>query len=262
MGRIGPADRPYPTWRAVGTNIDVSTWGSGLPVLFITVSEHDDRARDRLLAIGEIAAEVAHELRNVLQIISASAYLARQNPPESLPQIEKIERNARLAFSIVDDLMSLARGEPANATPIQLAEVIAHARIELEPEAAAWDDAITPGDLKVRAHAGLFARVFHALYENAMHVSAPRAPAIATRAWSENGRAVIEISDDGPGVEPSIAPRIFDPLVTGRSGGSGLGLAMAKRIVAAHGGTIALVESKPEAGGLKGATFRIELPGA
>jgi signal transduction histidine kinase len=222
------------------------------------VSEHDDKARERLLAIGEIAAEVAHELRNVLQIISASAYLARQNPSWSLPQIEKIERNARLAFTIVDDLMSLARGEPAHATPIQVAEVVSHARTELEPDAAAWKDEIVPGDLKVRAHAGLFARVLHALYENAMHVSAPRAPAIATRAWSENGRTVIEVSDDGPGVPAEIAPRIFDPLVTGRSGGSGLGLAMATRIVAAHGGTIALVESREKIG----ATFRIELPGA
>jgi len=159
--------------------------------------------------------------------------------------------------------MSLARGEPAHATPLLVAEVVSHARIELEPEAAAWEDAITPGDLKVRVHAGLFARVFHALYENAMHVCAPRAPAIATRAWSENGRAVIEISDDGPGVAAEIAPRIFDPLVTGRSGGSGLGLAMAKRIVAAHGGTIALVASRGDAsGGGTGATFRIELPGA
>ena len=73
----------------------------------------------------------------------------------------------------------------------------------------------------------------------------------------ENGRAVIEVSDDGPGVTPAIAPRIFDPLVTGRSGGSGLGLALAKRIVAAHGGTITLAEPRE---GVTGATFRIELP--
>jgi signal transduction histidine kinase len=217
--------------------------------------------RERLAAIGEIAAEVAHELRNVLQIISASAYVARQNPAESLPQIEKIERNARLAFSIVDDLMSLARGEPADATPILVAEVVTRARTEMDPEVAAWRDELTPEDLRVRAHPGLVARVIHALYENAIHVSAPRAPTIVTRARAEGARVVIEVQDDGPGVSPDIAPRIFDPLVTGRSGGTGLGLAMAKRIVAAHGGSITLVDAA-SAPHETGATFRIELPGA
>jgi signal transduction histidine kinase len=216
-----------------------------------------DEARERLAAIGEIAAEIAHELRNVLQIIAASAYVARQDPASSMPHIAKIERNARLAFSIVDDLMSLARGEPADATPMLVGELIARARTEMDPEGATWSDELTPADLRVRAHPGLVARVVHALYENAIHVSAPRRPAIVTRAHDEAGRTVIEVQDDGPGVAPEIAPRIFDPLVTGRSDGTGLGLAMAKRIVAAHGGSITLVATQGA-----GATFRIELPGA
>ena len=218
--------------------------------------EREGDGRERLAAIGEIAAEVAHELRNVLQIISASAYLARQDPPSCLLHVEKIERNARLAFSIVDDLMSLARGEPADTAPVLVAEVVVAARAEMEPQVATWDDAVSPPDLRMRAHAGLVARVLHALYDNAIHVCSPRSPAIATRARSEDGRVILEVSDDGPGV-PEIAPRIFDPLVTGRIGGSGLGLAMAKRIMAAHGGSITLVASL--AG--EGATFRIELPG-
>lgn len=213
--------------------------------------------RERLAAIGEIAAEVAHELRNVLQIISASAYVARQDPAASLPQIEKIERNARLAFSIVDDLMSLARGEPADTTPVLVAELVVAARAEMEPGVAAWADVLSPADLRVRAHPGLVTRVLHALYENAIHVCAPRPPAIATRARAERGIVVLEVSDDGPGVPEDLAPRVFDPLVTGRSGGSGLGLAMAKRIVAAHGGSIALAARRTG----EGATFVIELPG-
>jgi signal transduction histidine kinase len=220
--------------------------------------EEQDAARERLAAIGEIAAEVAHELRNVLQIISASAYVARQDPAHCLPHVEKIERHARLAFSIVDDLMSLARGEPADTAPVLIAEVVVAARAELEAGAASWNDALSPADLRVRAHAGLVARALHALYDNAVLVCAPRAPTILTRARSEAGRVILEVSDDGPGVPEDLAPRIFDPLVTGRAGGSGLGLAMAKRIMAAHGGSISLVASEPGAG----ATFRLELPGA
>jgi len=218
----------------------------------------DDDSRERLAAIGEIAAEVAHELRNVLQIIAASAYLARQDPPGAEPHIAKIERHAHPAQSIVDDLMSLARGEPTHAEPILVAELLVSARADMAAGAAEWDDALSSPDVRLCAHPGLFTRVLHALYENAIHVTAPRAPRISTRAWREpeDGSVILEVSDDGPGVAPELAPRIFDALVTGRSGGSGLGLAMAKRIVAAHGGTIALVPSA------KGATFRIALPPA
>jgi signal transduction histidine kinase len=221
------------------------------------MAEREEETRERLAVIGEIAAEVAHELRNVLQIISASAYVARMDPASSLPHIEKIERGARLAFSIVDDLMSLARGEPADASPVLVAEVVVAARAELGPGVAGWTDEIVPADLRVRAHAGLIARVLHALYENAIHVCAPGAPAITTRASHKAGRVIIEVTDDGPGVPPELALRIFEPLVTGRRGGSGLGLAMAKRITAAHGGSIALAPVNPG----KGARFLIDLPG-
>ncbi|MBS2012967.1 MAG: sensor histidine kinase [Deltaproteobacteria bacterium] len=213
---------------------------------------------ERLAAIGEIAAEVAHELRNALQIISANVYLAKQDLAKSEPHLAKIERNARLAHSIVDDLMALARGEPAHAEPILLAEAVLASR-EALPEAAAsavWDDRIDPPQLRVRAHQGLLSRLLHVLYENAVAACAPRPATIVTRGFADPERSlsVIEVADDGPGVPAEIASTIFDPLVTARPGGTGLGLALARRLVAAHGGTIALVPSQ------KGATFRMELP--
>lgn len=225
----------------------------------------DEHARERFIAIGEIAAEVAHELRNALQVITASAYVARQNPSASAPHITKIERHARLAHSIVDDLMSLARGEPAHAEPVLLYDVLVAARAEIGTGTARWNDAITPADVRIRAHAGLVTRLFHALYENAIHASSPQAPTITTRAWIEAHSIVIEVGDDGPGVPAEIASNIFDPLVTGREGGTGLGLAMARRIAAAHAGGLSLVSTDvvaevAEVPSQTGATFRVTLP--
>jgi signal transduction histidine kinase len=209
--------------------------------------------------MGEIAAEVAHELRNVLQVISASAYVARHevargDAAAALPHVTKIENNARIAHGIVDDLMALARGETLRSEPVLIAEVVVASRWDMAVGAATWQDAVTPHDLRVRAHAGLLARLLHVLYENAVHASAPRAPRVVTRARIDGGRVVVEVSDDGPGVPPEIAPHVFEPLVTARPGGTGLGLALARRIATAHGGTIALVAAEG------GAKFRIELP--
>ncbi len=222
------------------------------------MSADDDKKRERLLAIGEIAAEVAHELRNALQIISANVYLAKQDLTRSEPHLGKIERSARLAHGIVDDLMALARGEPAHAEPVLFVEVIVAAREDLPQRGATYDDRIDPVRLEVRAHQGLLARCLHVLYENAIAATAPRSPTIVTRAWAEQGRVFIEVADDGPGVPADIASTIFEPLVTARAGGTGLGLALARRVVAAHSGTIALVDNASDRGG---ATFRLELPG-
>lgn len=212
--------------------------------------------RERFAAIGEIAAEVAHELRNALQIISANAFLARQNPAASGPQLARIERSARLAHGIVDDLMALARGEAVHAEPVPLQEILMVSREMLPEPGADFDDASTPPHLLVRAHPGLTARLLHNLYENAIHAAGPRRARITTRATSDSERRLvtIEVADDGPGVPSEIVDTLFEPLVTSRSEGTGLGLALARRICAAHGGTIALVSSSV------GATFRIELP--
>jgi signal transduction histidine kinase len=217
----------------------------------------EDDKRERLAAIGEIAAEVVHELRNALQIISANVYLARQDLAKSEGNLIKIEKSARLAHGIVDDLMALARDEPARAEPVLLVDVLVASREDLPERGADYADHVTPARLEVRAHRGLLARCLHVLFENAIAATAPRPPRIETRAWLEDRRVVIEVSDDGPGIPEAIADTLFDPLVTARAGGTGLGLALARRVVRAHAGSIALV---PESGGRAGATFRIELP--
>ncbi len=214
-----------------------------------------ERARERFSALGEIAAEVAHELRNILQVISTSAYVARLglDAGASLPHIVTIERNARLAQNVVDDLMALARGGVADAEPTPLFETLLAARVGMS--GAIFVDDIAPAELCGRLHVGLATRLFHALYENAIAVATSGRAVVTTRARLEGAFVVIDVSDDGPGVPEALAPRIFEPLVTSRPGGTGLGLALARRIAAANGGTIELSATSP-------ATFRITFPAA
>jgi signal transduction histidine kinase len=213
---------------------------------------------ERLALVGEIAAEVAHELRNVLQVIATTAFVARKaldqgDARAALPEVAKIERSARLGHTVVDDLLALARGETLQCEPTPLTEVLAAARADIG-QSAHFVDRINPSDLHVRVHAVLFARLLHALFENAVEASRPRAPTITTLAHSDGGRVIVQVEDDGPGVPVEISSRAFDPLVSASPGGTGLGLALAQRIARAHEGSIVLVDSKG------GASFRIELP--
>jgi two-component system C4-dicarboxylate transport sensor histidine kinase DctB len=208
--------------------------------------------------VGEIAAEVAHELRNVLQVIATTAFVARKaldqgDAPAARPEVAKIERSARLGHTIVDGLMALARGETLQREPSLLTEVLAAARTDIGQNAL-FVDQIRPPDLEVRVHAVLFARLLHALFENAVEASRPRVPTVTTLAHRDGGRVIVQVTDDGPGVPVEISSRAFDPLVSASPGGTGLGLALAHRIARAHEGSIALVDSKG------GASFRIELP--
>lgn len=227
----------------------------GVEPLDAEAAEAED-PQARLAAIGEIAAEIAHELRNALQVISANVYLARQTPEKSDAQLAKIERNARLAHSIVDDLLALARRERLRAEPTSLQNVLDDARADLPEPLAIFQDALEPRNLEVHAHHGLLVRLFRVLFDNATLASAPRRPTIRVRANREASGVVIDVQDDGPGVAEGIAGKIFEPLVSGRPNGTGLGLALARRIAEAHGGAIRLAPSE----GGTGARFRIELP--
>lgn len=203
--------------------------------------------------LGEIAAEIAHELRGPLAVIESSAFVARAVPSRAASELEKIQRNARLSQRLIDDVLALARGEAAPDEAFPLAELLAEAREGLTDAARFVDEEGLDG-LSLTAPRGLLGRLLHALYENAVLAARPEISNVTTRAEQREGLFLIEVSDDGPGVPAELRDKLFLPLVSARRGGTGLGLALAARIAAAIRGRIELAPTEV------GACFRVSLP--
>src|SRR5258705_4768518 len=177
-----------------------------------------------------MAGEAAHELRNALVVIAASASLLRSADAAAREtHIAKIERNARIAQVVVDALMTIARGESVRAEPVVLATAVAEARKDA-PEGLAHEDDV-PADLAVRGNEVLLSRMFRVLYEDAAQAGAKN---VATRAVREGDVITIDVSDDGSGVALDIRAKLFEPLVTTKKTGTGLGLALVRRVARAH----------------------------
>ena len=215
-----------------------------------------DRARlaygraERLAAVGQMSAMVAHEVRNPLAVLRAHLELARERDQAQRERyddmLDEVERLNRLT----QEFMSLARDTPLVVEPVDLLDVAhvvsANARLAittLEVEVSG-PTVLLEGD-RGKLEQALYNLVINAGQVGAQHVRID---------VSEGGRVVI--SDDGPGIPPDVATTLFDPFVTKRPGGSGLGLAVVKHVVERHGGTIRL---EPSA---RGARFSITLRGA
>jgi len=221
-------------------------------------------SRDRLLH------DVSHELRSPLARMSVAVGLARQNPERAPEALERIEGEGARLNAIVGDLLSLSRaeagalGEEVYFDIAALLEVIcADARFEAEPrqvgvelevDAALSDPAAPP----MAGAPELIRRALENVIRNALRFS-PIGGAVKVDAGLKEGRIVIEVRDQGPGVDAALRASMFDPFVKGtdETAGAGLGLAIARRALAAHRGQVEAIA--PEGGGL---LVRVTLPPA
>jgi signal transduction histidine kinase len=214
---------------------------------------------DKLAALGEAAARIAHEIRNPLT--AARSLVQQAQSADGVaeladPALEELDRIGRL----VSDLLAFARrDEPPVRQPLPLAAVCQQAVKQVTPLAAAagvevsqaTGDAVVSGDHTrlVQVVANLCRNAIEALAEQ----GAPRRVDVSCRAL--NGHGVIEVRDNGPGVAVHDRQRLFEPFATTKSAGTGLGLPIARRIVEAPGGRLS-VESEPGVA----TVFRVELP--
>lgn len=214
----------------------------------------------RLAAAGAVGASVAHELRNALAVAESSLYLAQRDLDDRcrlMRHLDRVTSEIRKAHEVIGSVLGLARGEPLRREPAPVGKLIESARHALVlPTAVQFEVAVAPADLTLLCDPILLERVFSNLYLNAVEAldNAPGG-AIVTRAWRGDERTYLEVEDNGPGVHPCVIDHLFEPLVTDKAKGTGLGLALSRIIIEAHGGEITATR-----GSGRGTAFRMWLP--
>ena len=222
---------------------------------------------EKLSALGQVLAGVAHELNNPLSVVVGQALMLEEAAadPETAKRAEKIGAAADRCARIVKTFISMARHQPAERKPVEVNRVI-EAALEVTGYSlrAAGIDVSTrlASDLPtIFADAHQLQQVVTNLIINAQHaledVEANRRLHITTSHRRKSGRVVIKVKDNGPGVPEEIRGRIFEPLFTTKAvgTGTGIGLALCHRLVETHGGSIAI-----EGPSDQGAVFVVQLP--
>jgi signal transduction histidine kinase len=220
---------------------------------------------EKLTAVGEMIAGVAHELNNPLTAILGYAQLLQSldGPAEFKEYATSIRQETDRCRKIVENFLSLARRNGSEKTSCDVNEILTMIlnlkKHTLNQHGVQVCTDLDPQLPPVIADPHLLRQVFVNIITNADQALQERAgERILTIVSSSDGAALrIRFTDSGPGIPPEILPRIFDPFFTTRDvgSGSGLGLSICYSIVKEHGGTIA-VESEPR----HGTTFTVELP--
>jgi len=209
----------------------------------------------RLAALGEMAGVLAHEIRNPLASMKGHAQLLAERLGEDTPERQKADRVVGEALRLEEltaDLLSFIRSKQIDRRDVDPRTVLEAAaaelgdgRVEVEVESPVESWPLDPS---------LLQQALTNLLRNALQASPDGGRATATLA-SENGTLLVRVRDRGEGVAEADRERIFEPFYTTRTRGTGLGLAVARRIVSLHGGTIT-VENHPDGG----AVFEVRIP--
>jgi two-component system sensor histidine kinase HydH len=228
-------------------------------VLFQT--EEQLRRADRLSALGELSAGMAHEIRNPLGSIKGAAEILKDDYGPDTPKHEFIQillKETDRLNQIVQDFLGFARPKPPELKQEDVNEVIESvltltaqparaARVDVEKR---LDQSIGKRDLD----AGLLKQAFLNLVLNAIQAMPDGGTLTVASARNDSGIAV-NISDTGEGISPENRKKLFSPFFTTKQDGTGLGLAITFRIIQNHRGTID-VDSVPG----KGTTFTVRIP--
>lgn len=223
---------------------------------------------EKLAGIGRLAAGVAHEVRNPLGVIRASASMAQESfDPETDPHralgfvCDETDRLDRLIAS----LLTFAKPQPIECTATDLGKVVDRvqdlARHESDAQAVALETEVASGLPTVEADPDRLAQAIFGLALNGIQAAAAgeaTPPRVLIRAESRGDGVRIEVRDSAGGIPAELADQIFEPFVTSKETGTGLGLPMALRMIEAQGGRLFLDEENTDPD-WPGACFVIEM---
>jgi signal transduction histidine kinase len=195
---------------------------------------------ERLRVLGQFSGGLAHQLRNAAAGARLAVQLFLKDPTGDREPLEVALRQLARIETNLSQFLSLGKPTAAAVHPLDVGEVVSaavrlhgpqcrHAGIQLT-----WEP---PGPLPLSGDSTQLGHLFGNLIGNAIDAAGPGGQ-VGVTATSANGQVVIEVSDSGPGPPPSVADRLFEPFVTGKEQGIGLGLAVAKQAAESHGGTI------------------------
>ncbi|MBW2528501.1 MAG: PAS domain S-box protein [Deltaproteobacteria bacterium] len=212
--------------------------------------------QERLSVLGHLAAGLAHQLRNPLGIIQNAVALLRKGKPQPLTirAVDIIEEEVQRSDAIIRELLDYARIRPPSVREVLLRDVVDETLDQARlPESVT----VELGDLDGMT-ADLDPLQIQTALTNLVRNAAeamPEGGRLRVDASGDDDSIQISVSDSGPGVEPEQRGRLFDPLVTTKPMGTGLGLSTARCLVENHGGSI-----RCDDGPLGGARFTIALP--
>jgi PAS domain S-box-containing protein len=237
--------------------------------------EERERLRDRLASLGEMAAGIAHELKNPLAGIEVMAGLLRRQVSDSKDAqslLADILSEAKLANAIVVEMLEFVRPVRLQVERTDIADVVQQSVTMAESKVPRREVAVRvnldPALPMIESDHHQLSQVFTNLIANAFEAldgkgvvtisattSSIEADPAFTGVYPPTPAVLIEVADDGPGIPPDLTDRIFNPFFTTKVTGTGLGLAIVRKIVDAHDGRID-VSSTPASG----TTFRVTLP--
>jgi two-component system sensor histidine kinase HydH len=243
----------------IGGAASLALFVAGIVVWRLTVRaerlQGQQERQRRLAALGEMAAVLSHEIRNPLATIKGQAQLLAERLDPETREGEKATRLVKESLRLerlTDDLLSMVRAQSVERTPADPAALLRESAASLPESPVDLDLEEAPESWPLdpdRIH-----RVLVNLLRNAVQVSSADHPPVA-RVRQEGADLVYEIRDFGEGIPAGEAERIFEPFHTTRVTGTGLGLAVARRIAELHGGSVSAA-NHPEGG----AVFRVRVP--
>jgi PAS domain S-box-containing protein len=269
-------------WREIDVTVRLVEDANGAPLIIANSRDTTETARmrrrieesERLVALGRVASAMAHEFNNVLMGIQPQAdILKRFGDTQARASAERIQHSVSRGKSVTEQVLRFTRAELPRVAPVPVAHVVdaslTEVSLQLPSTIRVQSESEDPG-LSMLAEASHIEQTIVNLCLNArdampdggtITVSVRRAPddLCESAGLSSRGSGYVEIAviDTGAGVPSELQERVFEPLFStkSRSGGSGLGLSIARQIALAHDGALTL-DSTPDAG----ATFRLFVP--